>query len=133
MSRWFSKFWVSSNGYNGSESWFSSTEGMRMGEMIDLSSEIMRIKTGSRMLLSLGSTTGADIDSRIGLESLNWSSVHIHLQVQFQKMNNLPNIKDLILVKFRLVWWNWSLISKMTWLLSHMKIWWTLKVNHILN
>jgi len=45
-----------------------------MGEMIDSSSEIMGIKTGSRMLLSLSNTTGVDIDSRIGLESLNWSS-----------------------------------------------------------
>jgi len=42
-----------------------------MGEMIDSSSEIMGSKTGSRMLLSLGNTIGVDIDSRIGLESLN--------------------------------------------------------------
>jgi len=42
-----------------------------MGEIIDSSSEIMEIKTGSRTLLSSGNTTGADIDSRIGLESLN--------------------------------------------------------------
>ena len=42
-----------------------------MGEMIDPSSGIMRIKTGSRMLLSSGNTTGVDIDSRSGLESLN--------------------------------------------------------------
>jgi len=45
-----------------------------MGEMIDSSSEIMRIKTGSRTLLRLGNTIGVDIDSKIGLESLNWSS-----------------------------------------------------------
>ena len=45
-----------------------------MGEMIDSSLEIMKIKTGSRMLLSLGNTTGVNIDSRIGLESLSWSS-----------------------------------------------------------
>ena len=42
-----------------------------MGEMIDSSLGIMRIKTGSRMLLSLSNTTGIDIDSRNGLESLN--------------------------------------------------------------
>ena len=33
-----------------------------MGKMIDSSSEIMGIKTGSRMLPSLGNTTGEDID-----------------------------------------------------------------------
>ena len=42
-----------------------------MGEIIDSSSEIMGSKTGLRMLLSLGNTTGVDIDSRIGLELLN--------------------------------------------------------------
>ena len=42
-----------------------------MGEMIDSSSGIMEIKTSSRMLLSLGNTTGVDIDSKIRLESLN--------------------------------------------------------------
>ena len=42
-----------------------------MSEMIDSSSEIMRIKIGSKMLLSLGNTTRVDIDSRIGLELLN--------------------------------------------------------------
>ena len=42
-----------------------------MSEMIDSSSGIMRIKTGSRMLSSLGNTTGVDIDLNIGLESLN--------------------------------------------------------------
>ena len=52
-----------------------------MGEMIDLSSEIMRIKTGSRILLSLRNTTGVNIDSRIGLESLTEAQFHIHLQV----------------------------------------------------
>ena len=61
MSRWFSKFWASSNGCNEIESWFSSTEGMWMGEMIDSSSGIMGIKTGSRTLLSLDNTTGVDI------------------------------------------------------------------------
>ena len=45
-----------------------------MGEMIYSSSEIMSIKTGSRMLPSFGNTTGVDIDLRIGLESLNWNS-----------------------------------------------------------
>ena len=45
-----------------------------MDEMIDLSSEIMGIKTGSRTLLSLDNTTGVDNDSRIGLKLLNWSS-----------------------------------------------------------
>ena len=50
---------------------FSSTKGMWMGEMIDSGSGIMGIKIGTRMLLSLGNTTGVDIDSRIGLESLN--------------------------------------------------------------
>ena len=45
-----------------------------MGEMIDSSSGIMGIKTGSRTLLSLGNTTGVDIDAKIRLESLNWSS-----------------------------------------------------------
>ena len=45
-----------------------------MGEMIDSSSEIIGIKTGSRMLLSLSNTTGVDIDLKIWLESLNWSS-----------------------------------------------------------
>ena len=44
-----------------------------MGEMIDSSSEIMRIKTGSRILFSLGNTTGVDIDSRIEAQ------VYIHL------------------------------------------------------
>ena len=42
--------------------------------MIDSSSEIIGIKTGSRTLPSLGNTTWVDIDLRIGLESLNWSS-----------------------------------------------------------
>ena len=42
-----------------------------MGEMIDSSSGSIGIKTGSRTLLSSGKTTGVDIDSRIGLESLN--------------------------------------------------------------
>jgi len=42
-----------------------------MGEMIDSSLEIVGIKTGSRMLVSLGNTTGVDIYSRIGPESLN--------------------------------------------------------------
>jgi len=42
-----------------------------MGEMIDSSSRIMGIKTGSRALLSVGNSTGVDIDSRIGLETLN--------------------------------------------------------------
>ena len=74
MSRWFSKFWVSSNGCNEIESWFSSKDRIWMGEMIDSSSRIMEIKTGSRTILSLGNTTGVNIDSKIGLESLNWSS-----------------------------------------------------------
>ena len=52
---------------------FSSTERMWIGEMID-SSLGMGIKTGWRILFSLGNTIGVDIDSRIGLESLNWSS-----------------------------------------------------------
>ena len=42
-----------------------------MGEMIDSSSGIMGSKTGSRTLLSSDNTIGVDIDSRIGLESLN--------------------------------------------------------------
>ena len=74
MSRWFLKFWASSNRCNEIDSWFSSTEGMWMGKMIDSSSGSMEIKTGSRKLLSSGNTTGVDIDLRIGLESLNWSS-----------------------------------------------------------
>ena len=41
-----------------------------MGEMIDSSSGIMGIKTSSRMLLSLGNTTGVDSDSMNGFESL---------------------------------------------------------------
>jgi len=41
-----------------------------MGEIVDSSSEIMGIKTGSKTLLSSGNTTGVNIDSRIGLESL---------------------------------------------------------------
>ena len=45
-----------------------------MGEMIDSSSGIMGIKTGSRTLFSSGNTIGVDIDLRIGFESLNWSS-----------------------------------------------------------
>ena len=43
-------------------------------EIIDSSSGIMGIKTGSRTLLILGNTTGVDIDSRIRLESLNSNS-----------------------------------------------------------
>ena len=42
-----------------------------MGEMIDSSSRIMGIKTGSRMLPNLGNTIGVDIYLKIGLESLN--------------------------------------------------------------
>ena len=42
-----------------------------MSEMIDPSSGIMGIKTGSRLLLSFGNTTKVDIDSKIGLELLN--------------------------------------------------------------
>ena len=45
-----------------------------MDEMIDSSSGIMGIKIGSKTLLSSGNTTGVDIDSRIGPESLIWSS-----------------------------------------------------------
>jgi len=73
MSRWFSKLWVSSNGCNEIESWFSSTEGMWMGEKIDSSSGSMGIKTSSRTSLSLGNTIGVYIDSRTGLELLNWN------------------------------------------------------------
>ena len=60
--------------WNEIESWFLSTEGMWMGEMIDSSSGSMRIKIGSRTSLSSGNTTGVDIDSRIGFELLNWNS-----------------------------------------------------------
>jgi len=42
--------------------------------MIDSSSGSMGIKTGSRTLLSSDNTTGVEIDSRSGLESLIWSS-----------------------------------------------------------
>jgi len=42
--------------------------------MIDSSSESIGIKICSRTLHSLGNTTGVDINSRIGLESLNESS-----------------------------------------------------------
>ena len=45
-----------------------------MSEMIDSNSKFMEIKTGSRTLLSSGNNIGVDIDLRIGLESLNWSS-----------------------------------------------------------
>ena len=41
-----------------------------MGEIVDSSSEIMRIKIGSRTLLSSGNTTGVDIDSKIRLKIL---------------------------------------------------------------
>ena len=65
-----------------------------MGEMVDSNSGIIGIKTGSRTLLSSGNTTAVDIDSRIGLESLNEAQVHIHLQVRFQKMDNLSNYQE---------------------------------------
>jgi len=90
ISRWFSKFWASSNGCNVIESWFLSTEGMWIGGMIDLSLEIMRIKTSSRMLLSLGKTIGVNIDSMIGFESLNRGSGSYSSSSSISWMDNLP-------------------------------------------
>jgi len=65
---------TSSNRCNEIESWFLSTEGMWIGEMIDSSSGSMGIKTGSRTSLNSGNTIGVDIDSRIELELLTWIS-----------------------------------------------------------
>ena len=90
MSRWFSKFWASSNGYNEIEFWFSSTEEMWMGEMIDSSSEIMGIKTSSRMLFSLAhyrSRYWFKDWTRIAKLKLRFTFI---FQVQFQKIDNLP-------------------------------------------
>ena len=87
------KIWVSSNGCNEIESWFSSTEGMWMG-VVDSSSEIMRIKTCSRTLLSLGNTIGVDINSRIRFELLNWSSCSYSSSSSIQEMDNLPNYQE---------------------------------------